>query len=670
MQSRKKCHNQFLPLILTAVVFFISNKSVAQVSEEWVRKFKGSTNAMIVDSTGNVFITGIVEADSIINGWLDYDMLTVKYNSSGKLVWSAIFNGNGRSVESPERIQMDKYGNVYITGSTDKLNYLGETNQEWVTIKYNSQGIQQWAKTFDTVGSSYDVDVAYGLAVDNSGNVYVTGESVKALTIKYNSDGERQWVAAAPGYGTGEGVVVDEDENVYVSAAVYNSQNVVEYLLIKYNAQGIEQWRKNIGQNACLACNRDMIALGKNSEIYVAGENGPMKFSKNGDLLWQAPPAGNRIGLGNILLDKSDNIFLVGSKNNGDFKSSAVTAKYNSEGQLLWLKEYNYQNDDFDRATDIALDSSGNSYVSIYNNISEVITGPDDTVFIVTVKYDNMGNLVWEIRFENDSDRNTFAKSIGVDFAGNTYLAGIYRNENNRYNVALIKYSQQTAKHGLCCFDNGFGSQAVCGTHVTPLNCYRSGKNAFFAGYVEDCKTVDTIAICNKTPSSIRIHAQYLEENNSISLTWNKESSGQTPGYYIQRSKDGTEFKTIGYVDVNAAGQYQFNDPYPEIENHYKIVWFEPKGYESNKVLAVALAKEKIQVFPNPTTNKVRIVLKELEEHNSNLIVTDDMGRVKISRRLFKGTTPEIEVSSFPAGIYVIRIEINGKVYRQRFVKK
>jgi len=82
------------------------------------------------------------------------------------------------------------------------------------------------------------------------------------------------------------------------------------------------------------------------------------------------------------------------------------------------------------------------------------------------------------------------------------------------------------------------------------------------------------------------------------------------------------------------------------------------------------LAKEKIQVFPNPTTNKVRIVLKELEEYNSNLTVTDDMGRVKLSRRLFKGTTPELEVSSFPAGIYVIRIEINGKVHRQRFVKR
>lgn len=668
MQSRKKGLNQVLSLILATAALLFSTGSIGQVSEEWVRKFKGNAHYMITDSSGNVFITGTRQLGTIMHGSEDYDIITVKYNKEGELVWTAQYNGNGSSLESTERMQLDKNGNVYITGFTDKLP-LGESNPEWVTIKYNSQGVQQWATTFDTVGSIYDTDMAHGLAVDNSGNVYVTGESVGAITIKYNSDGVREWVVNA-GSGTGEEALADEEGNVYVSATIYNSENLYEFVIIKYSSQGLELWRKYIGQNGCLACNREMIALGKNSDIYVAGENGPMKFSKNGELLWQAPSAGNMIGLSNILLDKSDNIFLAGGKNKGYFKTSAVTAKYNSEGQLIWLNEYNYQNDDYDRATDIAIDSSGNSFVSIYNNISEVITGPDDTVYVVTVKYDNMGNFVWETRFENDSDKNTFAKSIGVDYAGNVFVAGNYRDPNNIYNVALIKYSQQTAKHGLCCFDNGLGPQAVCGTHVTPLNCYRSGKNAFFAGYVEDCEAVDTVAICNKTPSSIRINAEYLEENNSVRLTWNKESAGQTPGYYIQRSKDGTEFKTIGYVDVNAAGQYQFNDPYPEIENHYKIVWFEPKGFESNKVLAVALAKEKIQVFPNPATNKVRIVLKELEEHNSNLIVTDDMGRVKLSRRLFKGTTPELEVSNFPAGIYVIRIEINGKVYRQRFVKR
>jgi len=208
---------------------------------------------MLTDSSGNVFITGTRQLGTIIYGSEDYDIITVKYNKEGNLIWTAQYNGNGSSLESTERMQLDKNGNVYVTGFTDKLP-LGESNQEWVTIKYNSNGVQEWAKTFDTVGSVYDADVAHGLAVDNSGNVYVTGESIGAFTIKYNSAGDRQWVAGLPAYGTGEEVVVDKEGDVLVSATVYNSQNLYEFVLIKYNSAGIKLWRKYIGKNGCLAC--------------------------------------------------------------------------------------------------------------------------------------------------------------------------------------------------------------------------------------------------------------------------------------------------------------------------------------------------------------------------------------------------------------------------------
>lgn len=663
MQSRKKGLNQLLSLILATAALLFSTGSIGQVSEEWVRKFKGRAEKLEKDAQGNVYITG-----SRVVGQLEYypnyDIITAKYNAAGDQEWISFYKGSGNSADLPEDIKIDKEGNVYVTGWIDRFP-LGESNQEWATIKYNSQGQQQWARIFDTTGSSYDMDVAHAIAIDDEGNVYVTGESIGMVTIKYNAEGERQWLKSYPGNNFGEDIVVDAEGNSYVFGTTMDF-GPLQYFLIKYSTTGVEEWKRYTESPGCINCLRNAIALDNNSNINIISKFGASKYDSDGNLLWKQQESEISPTFTSIQVDSLANVYLSGTFYSGSLQSSAVTVKYDNNGNRKWINQYNYGSGIRSIGYNADIDKDGNTYVAVYDYIST------DSSNIVTIKYDSSGVLKWEQRYV-DPDQTFKRKipySIKADNHGNVYVVGNTSGQETLLDIILIKYSQQTAKHGLCCFDNGLGPQAVCGTHVTPLNCYRSGKNAFFAGYVDDCEAVDTIAICNKNPSSIRINAEYLEDKNSVRLSWNKESAGQTPGYYIQRSKDGTEFKTIGYVDVNAAGQYQFNDPYPEIENHYKIVWFEPKGYESNKVLAVALAKEKIQVFPNPTTNKVRIVLKELEEHNSNLIVTDDMGRVKLSRRLFKGTTPELEVSNFPAGIYVIRIEINGKIYRQRFVKR
>jgi hypothetical protein len=81
---------------------------------------------------------------------------------------------------------IDHYGNIYIAGTSRQT---GSTNEnDYVTVKYNPNGIQQWVARYDYADS---FETVWSMDVDNSGNVYVAGRSVApvsyydGLTIKY-----------------------------------------------------------------------------------------------------------------------------------------------------------------------------------------------------------------------------------------------------------------------------------------------------------------------------------------------------------------------------------------------------------------------------------------------------------------------------------------------------
>ena len=217
------------------------------VQEAWVVRYDGpqhfadSANDLAIDALGNVYVTG---GSAVSGGPPDY--VTIKYSSAGEQQWIADFSGGNNTANFANAIALDDSGNVYVTG----IGWGYGNDSDYATVKYNSSGEQQWVARYD--GPEHNLDTAMAIAVDPSGNVYVTGRSTGSgtnydcATVKYSPSGQEAWVARyngpGNGYDEGRAIAVDGSGNVYVAGPSAGSGGDLDYATIKYDASGQEEW--------------------------------------------------------------------------------------------------------------------------------------------------------------------------------------------------------------------------------------------------------------------------------------------------------------------------------------------------------------------------------------------------------------------------------------------
>ena len=177
-----------------------------------------------------------------------YDIATIKYDTDGNELWVLRYAGPAASNEFGQKIAVDVMENAFITGYIS----FGGAPANMITIKYDTDGTELWARSYD--GPDHDFDRAHALAIDALGNVYVTGtESGGAMgtglniaTVKYSGMGEQLWVRTYNGPANGRdeanSAAVDELGNVYVTGFSAGIGTERDYVTVKYNAEGVEQW--------------------------------------------------------------------------------------------------------------------------------------------------------------------------------------------------------------------------------------------------------------------------------------------------------------------------------------------------------------------------------------------------------------------------------------------
>jgi hypothetical protein len=417
---------------------------------KWIRHAGGTQGdiglGIGIDAQHNVYVTGEIEMVAKFSNTVsltsagDNDGFLAKYDANGNVLWAKRF-GNSASSDKGRAIAVTPSGNCYITGNFSSTTSFGSTSlsssgsSDIFIAKYDGNGNAIWAKKAG--GSSQDR--GYGIALDGSENVYVTGTftssaKFKNTTItnsgnnstfiaKYNSSGTFQWVKAAGDCcdtTQANSIAVDELGNAYIagsfvtkakfSGTTLTSNGLTDIFIAKYNSSGSFQWVKRVG-----GVDEEVaygIAVDKNAHrVYVTGFVGasgtasslPYSFSGYKDV-W--------------------------------------LASYTTDGSIKWVKTYGGSRRDIGQA--ITVNSQGNIYTTgIFNGTapfgSIVLTGypnqpwadffvdkiippspplPDYTSHDVE-EYNITGNI-----FNNNNFQNSSAKKFTANIFPNPFDDG------------------------------------------------------------------------------------------------------------------------------------------------------------------------------------------------------------------------------------------------------
>jgi uncharacterized protein (TIGR03382 family) len=283
-----------------------------------------------VDGSGNVYVTGETSSTDFPTmggfdttfgggGMFNTDAFVTKVNANGQsLAWSSYLGGSGG--DYGYGIAVDGSGNVYVTGYTESADFptpggldttLGGSRDAFVT-KVNTGGSLAWSSF---LGGS-DSEVGRDVAVDGSGNVYVTGVTESAdfptpggfdatrggpqdaFVTKVNANGQSlAWSSYLGGLGTDEGygIAVDGSGNVYVTGrtsstdfptpggfdTTFGGNNYYDAFVTKVNANGQSlAWSSYLGGSA-----RDEgrgIAVDGSGNVYVTGVTESTDFPATG----------------------------------------------------------------------------------------------------------------------------------------------------------------------------------------------------------------------------------------------------------------------------------------------------------------------------------------------------------------------------------------------------
>jgi pimeloyl-ACP methyl ester carboxylesterase len=346
----------------------------------WAKRAGGAgsdqANSVAVEASGNVYVAGYFQSPTITFGSTTLtnaggsDIFIAKYDATGNVLWAKCIGGTGADVATS--IALDATGNVYMTGYFNgTVDFdTGPGTYYLSSIGSNNSFVSKLDASGNFLWAKQFAGQAYSIAVDANGNIYTTGNFTG--TVDFD-----------PGPG------------IYNLTSSY-AGDTSDMFVSKLESSGNFLWAEQFGGVASDWGNS--IAVDVNGNVYITGMHSTS--TPGDDSLWY--PDRYKVNL----------IF-----------------KLDDSGNLLWQKQLG--GSDAVTGNSIAVDAFGNVYTT-GNFVGTVDFDPGMGVFNLTGSYDVFiskldasGNFLWAKSMGGSGFDE--GKSIATDAGGNVYTTGSFR---------------------------------------------------------------------------------------------------------------------------------------------------------------------------------------------------------------------------------------------------
>lgn len=205
----------------------------------------GYSQALGVDKNNNVYVGATLDIPNKNAAYL------LKYSQNGNLIWTSQYY-NSDSLCNLRDMITDSIGACYMTGYET---YRDSTSEDFFTVKFDSSGNLKWNQTYSS-GFIQAADIPDRITLDKFNNVYVIGSEEKLFfdtisishrnicAIKYDNDGDQKWIVRyyndSLKYSLGNSLCLDRNLNVIIGGiglegrGVYPNRNI-DVTVLKYS---------------------------------------------------------------------------------------------------------------------------------------------------------------------------------------------------------------------------------------------------------------------------------------------------------------------------------------------------------------------------------------------------------------------------------------------------
>lgn len=651
------------------------NSSANTPTHAWVKTGGGSTGdeaGMVnaVDGNGNVFVAGTYNQMAIFgvdtlrsnNASFERDLYVAKIDSNGNILWAR--TAGGAYGEDATGMVTDAAGNVYVTGSfvssatfgTITINSAG--SRDGFLVKYNPNGVVQYATAFGGVGGDYPKS----MAINSTGTqLAICGFFLGSTTYGSNSfstsngngdvillgvdpsNGSISWAATSPGvnHDAANGVAYDNSGNILMTGILCN------------NSTGVGPW--------------NLRSSGTFNAFVV-------KYTNTGTFVWAnvLQGRGNEYGV-SVTSSASNDVFVTGyfddnigpnanslTATNGSF--DWFVAKWNSAGTYQYIRTSGGTGQDV--ANSITSNAAGDNFVTGFfqndaNFFGTIVTstGLGDAF---ASAMDASGNSRWVNRSSGTGTES--GNDIEVSSTGSVYYTGSINGTTS--------FGSNSA--------NTRGAADMFMAKLAPASSMQAGPVMRGIIVGRELPVVDL--------PLVQVPVDWITFNskktvNGLQLQWSTVREFEGTRYIIEQSTDGINWNEISSVQANAtfdpAKAYTATISAALLDENAVI---RVRQQTNSGIYAVSdqvswkadkKATFNVSVYPNPAQATLNIATNRTLDGQTNIVVMTADGRIVRnieSNNLNRITS--LNVSDMAEGIYFIRITNGAETVTSRVVVK